>query len=122
MTRAKRVVLTVCIAGAAMLAIVIWSECRATAILSEVATDHVHRISREESDSVVRIYDDAVAAMRSSLATTTRYAVAITLLSFASVVLLWLPQQVSGLEEPNQAPEPTTTAVTSPAAQEPRQR
>ena len=95
-----------------MLAIVVWSECRATAILSEVAIDHAHSIARKESADVVKVYDDAVGAMRSSLAITTVYAVGIALLSFASVVLLWLQQRGSEDKKPNQAPEPTTTAVT----------
>jgi hypothetical protein len=42
--------------------------------------------------------------------------------AFALIMLVWTHRLIRGREKrPNKAPEPTTTSVTSPAAQEPRQ-
>ncbi len=82
----------------------LWSESRSTVILAEAALAHARSVAGKEDSQVVQQFEREVRELESSQSAAVFCAVAIVLLSFASVLVMWLPPRE---EEANQALEPT---------------
>jgi hypothetical protein len=93
MRRNRRVAISICAAVSGMLAVAVWSESQATSILSGAALDHARQLEPQKASTALRAFEVNVSAERTSHAMAARYAAGIVVLSFASVVMLWVPRQ-----------------------------
>ena len=112
MTRSKRIVLTVCVTMAGMFSVAIWSESTATVIFGRASLEQASAMLGRKDSPEIRQLEHESATARSSLSAITLYSIAIGVLSFVAVVILWLPRGASEKSEPNQPSEPTGTSVT----------
>ena len=95
-----------------LLAVAIWAESRSAAIYARADFTSARNISRErangtkgaESPARDRSIDQRVESVIASFDKTTDFAIGSLLLSFAAIVLMWIPKKPI---PPNPAAEPT---------------
>ena len=108
-TLRRRVLITACLAAAGLFAVVSWSESQSTAVLAKASLDHARNLSESREAKVLQQFERQVVAIDASARRTSAFAAAALVLSFSSIVMLWLHARV---QEPNKAPEPTPGSVT----------
>jgi hypothetical protein len=97
----RKMLLTVFLAAACLLAIAAWVESSSTALLGRNAVEHGRRIAADEKSRVLEVFEREVEVVSSSLRRTTIYAASILSVLFAGIVALWIPRRE---EESSQAP------------------
>jgi hypothetical protein len=123
MSRGRKVALAILLVSVVLFGVAVWSESRATVVLSGASLERGRRLAEKGDSRVTKEFENEVAMVNSSFTTITFYAVGIVFLSFASFVAVWLPRREKGTEEPNQltvpSPEMVTPGTGAPAAPTP---
>jgi hypothetical protein len=119
MSRGRKVALAILLVSIGLFGVAVWSESRATVVLSGASLERGRRLAEKGDSRVTKEFENEVAMVNSSFTTITFYAVGIVLLSFASFVAVWLPRREKGTEEPSQLTGPSSEKVTPSAGAPP---